>query len=79
MARRAISFMAGSAPLSMGGSSPGDPSSGVPSSGGASSGVLFTLLSGADSNVKFRRNGGSQVGSVDVRQGDRIEIDVYYK
>ena len=74
MAGRAISFMAGSAPLSMGGSSPGSPSSGGPSSG-----VLFTLSSGGDSNIKFRRNGGSQADRVDVRQGDSIEIDVYYK
>ena len=40
---------------------------------------LFTLKSGTDSNIKFKRNGGAASAQVDVCMGDTITVDVYYK
>lgn len=76
MARAAISFTT-NAPRSMG-DRPAEPAQ--QTQGETEEGTpLFTLTSGTDSNIKFKRNGGAASAQVEVYLGDTITVDVYYK
>ena len=80
MAKAAISFTT-NAPRSMGGrAAEEEAQQTVVRRGGIGEGTpLFTLESGTDSNIKFKRNGGAASAQVEVCMGDTITIDVYYK
>lgn len=82
MAKAAISFTT-NAPRSMGGRA-AEGTTVVRQGGGGSGEIgegtpLFTLKSGTDSNIKFKRNGGAASAQVEVCMGDTITVDVYYK
>jgi len=83
MAKAAISFTT-NAPRSMGGRAAEEGTTVIRQGGGGSGEIeegtpLFTLRSGTDSNIKFKRNGGAASAQVEVCMGDTITVDVYYK